>query len=47
MPEQSGLSDIVIADRISDANQRRIKGVSDLQVSWELSYAGDVNGDVA
>ena len=39
----SGLSDIVIADRISDANQRRIRGTSNLQVSWELSYAGQLS----
>ena len=43
MPEQFGLSDIVIADRISDANQRRIRGTSNLQVSWELSYAGQLS----
>ncbi len=39
----AGLSDIVIADRLSDANQRRILGTSNLQVSWELSYAGQLS----
>lgn len=43
MLESTGLSDIVIADRLSDANQRRIKGTSNLQVSWELSYAGQLS----
>lgn len=43
MPETPGLSDVVIADRISDANQRRIRGTSNLQVSWELSYAGQLS----
>lgn len=43
MPESLGLSDIIIADRISDANQRRIRGASNLQVSWELSYAGQLS----
>lgn len=43
MPEPLGLSDLIIADRVSDANQRRIRGVSGLQVSWELSYAGELS----
>lgn len=43
MPEQLGLSDIVVADRISDANQVRIRGTSNLQASWELSYAGQLS----
>lgn len=43
MPESTGLSDIIIADRISDANQVRIRGTSNLQVSWELSYAGQLS----
>ena len=38
MPD--GLSDIIVADRLSDANQRRIPATSNLQVSWELSRAG-------
>lgn len=35
-----GVSDVVIADRLSDANQVRIRGTTGLQVSWELSRAG-------
>lgn len=41
-----GLSDIVIADRLTDANQRRLRGTSNLQVSWELSAAGMLTCDV-
>lgn len=42
----NGLSDIIIADRLTDANQRRIRGTSNLQVSWELSAAGMLTCDV-
>jgi hypothetical protein len=41
-----GLSDIVIADRLTDANQRRIRGTSNLNVSWQLSAAGMLTCDV-
>lgn len=42
----NGLSDIIIADRLTDANQRRIRGTSNLQVSWQLSAAGMLTCDV-
>lgn len=35
-------SDVVIADRLSAANQVRIVGASGLSVSWELSRAGQL-----
>lgn len=35
-------SDVVIADRLSDANQVRILGTTGLTVSWELSRAGQL-----
>ena len=41
-----GLSDIVIADRLSDRNQVRIRGTTGLQVSWELSRAGQLTCDI-
>jgi hypothetical protein len=42
----AGLSDIIIADRLTDANQRRLRGTSNLQCSWELSAAGMLTCDV-
>lgn len=44
MPD--GLSDIIVADRLSDANQQRIPATSNLQVSWEISRAGMLSCDV-
>lgn len=44
MPD--GLSDIIIADRLSDANQVRIPSTSNLQCSWELSRAGMLSCEV-
>jgi hypothetical protein len=44
MPD--GLSDIIIADRLSDANQVRIPSTSDLQVSWEINRAGQLSCQV-
>lgn len=46
MPDAQGLSDIIIAERLSDRDQRRIRGVSNLNVSWELSYAGQLSCDI-
>ena len=45
MPD--GLSDIIVADRLSDANQKRIPATSNLQCSWELSRAGMLSHDAA
>lgn len=39
-------SDVVIADRLSDANQVRITATSALAVSWELSRAGQLAFDI-
>ena len=36
-------SDIVLADRLTDAHQVRLRGVSNLAVSWELSKAGQLS----
>jgi hypothetical protein len=36
----SGLSDLIVADPLTDGNQIRIRGTSNLQVSWEISNAG-------
>lgn len=42
----NGLSDIIIADRLSDANQVLIPSTSNLQCSWELSRAGLLSCEV-
>ena len=42
----NGLSDIIIADRLSDANQVLIPSTSNLQCSWELSRAGMLSCEV-
>ena len=39
-------SDVVIADRLSDANQVRLAATSDLTLSWELSKAGQLAFDI-
>jgi len=44
MPD--GISDIIVADRLSDANQVRIPSTSNLQVSWEISRAGQLSCEV-
>jgi hypothetical protein len=42
----SSLSDVVVSDRLSDANQVRFLGTSNLSVSWELSRAGQLAFDI-
>ena len=42
----SSLSDVVISDRLSDANPVRFRGTSNLSVSWELSRAGQLAFDI-
>lgn len=39
-------SDVVIADRLSDANQVRLTATTGLTVSWELSRAGQLAFDI-
>jgi hypothetical protein len=33
----SGLSDLIVADPLTDGNQIRIRGTSNLHVSWEIN----------
>lgn len=42
----SGLSDLIVADPLTDGNQIRIRGTSNLQVSWEINQAGTLSCDV-
>jgi hypothetical protein len=42
----AGLSDLIVADPLTDGNQIRIRGCSNLQVSWELSQPGTLSCQV-
>jgi hypothetical protein len=46
MASSDALSDVIISDRLSDRNERRLLGTIGLQVSWELSHAGMLTFDV-
>jgi hypothetical protein len=42
----SGLSDLIVADPLTDGNQIRIRGTSNLHVSWEINNAGTLSCQV-
>lgn len=42
----SGLSDLIVADPLTDGNQIRIRGTSNLHVSWEINTAGTLSCQV-
>jgi hypothetical protein len=42
----SGLSDLIVADPLTDGNQIRLRGTSNLHVSWEMNAAGSLSCQV-